>query len=132
MPPARLSADATALSSVADATLLVARAGMTRMRSLAEATSGLRRDRIRQLGVVLVGTSSPLLRSLSLRVGGYRDVSFEAEPEEEPEPIQTRPVPLTPRLSAGPAPKRSEHPSPNGDVTELGAAERNRRAAEEA
>jgi capsular exopolysaccharide synthesis family protein len=125
-PPARNSADAIALSSVADATLLVARAGVTRMRSLREATGGLRRDRIRQLGVVLVGTSSPL----SLRLGGYRDTSFEAEPDE-PEPVQTRPVPLNPRPSAGPAPKRADHhPSPNGDVTDLGAAERNRRAAE--
>jgi capsular exopolysaccharide synthesis family protein len=124
-PPARSSADAIALSSVADATLMVARSGTTRMRSLREATSGLRRDRIRQLGVVLVGTSSPL----SLRFAGYRDAGFEAEPEE-PEPIQSRPVSLTPRPSAGPAPKHTEHPSPNGDVTDLGAAERNRRAAE--
>jgi capsular exopolysaccharide synthesis family protein len=124
-PPARNSADAIALSSVADATLLVARAGVTRMRSLREATGGLRRDRIRQLGVVLVGISSPL----SLRLGGYRDTSFEAEPEE-PELSQPRPVPLNPRPSAGPPPKRADHPSPNGDVTDLGAAERNRRAAE--
>jgi capsular exopolysaccharide synthesis family protein len=129
-PPARLSADAMALSGVADATLLVARSGATRMRSVREATSGLRRDRIRQLGVVLVGTSSPLLRSLSLRLGGYRDTAPEAEPEE-PEFTQPRPVPLNPRPSAGPAPKRPDpHPSPNGDVTDLGAAERNRRAAE--
>jgi capsular polysaccharide biosynthesis protein len=99
---------------------------VTRMRSLREATSGLRRDRVRQLGMVLVGTSSPL----SLRFGGYRDTSFEAEPEE-PEPAQSRPVPLTPpRPSAGPPPKRPDHPSPNGDVTDLGAAERNRKAAE--
>ena len=75
--------------------------------------------------MVLVGTSSPL----SLRFGGYRDTSFEAEPEE-PEPTQSRPVPLTPRPSAGPPPKRADHPSPNGDVTDLGAVERNRRAAE--
>ena len=129
-PPARNSADAIALSSVADATLLVARSGVTRMRSVREATSGLRRDRIRQVGVVLVGTSSPLLRSLSLRFGGYRDTAPEAEPEE-PEFTQPRPVPLNPRPSAGPVPKRPDHhPSPNGDVTDLGAAERNRRAAE--
>jgi capsular exopolysaccharide synthesis family protein len=127
-PPARNSADAIALSSVADATLLVARAGVTRMRSLREATSGLRRDRVRQLGVVLVGTSSSLLRSLPLRFGGYRDATPEAE--DDFEITQPRPVPLTPRPSAGPQPKRAEHPSPNGDVTDLGAAERNRRAAE--
>lgn len=127
-PPARLSADAIALSSVADATLLVARSGVTRIRSLREATSGLRRDRIRQAGVVLVGTSSSLLRSLPLRFGGYRDTVPEAE--EELEITQPRPVPLNPRPSAGPPPKRAVHPSPNGDVTDLGAAERHRRAAE--
>jgi Mrp family chromosome partitioning ATPase len=127
-PPARLSADAIALSSVADATLLVARSGVTRMRSMREATSGLRRDRIRQAGVVLVGTSSSLLRSLPLRFGGYRDTVPEAE--EEFETTQPRPVPLNPRPSAGPPPKRALHPSPNGDITDLGAAERHRRAAE--
>jgi capsular exopolysaccharide synthesis family protein len=126
-PPARLSADAIALSSVADATLLVARSGVTRMRSVREATSGLRRDRIRQVGVVLVGTSSSLLRSLPLRFGGYRDTVPEAE--EEFEITQPRPVPFNLRPSAGP-PKRASHPAPNGDVTDLGAAERNRRAAE--
>jgi capsular exopolysaccharide synthesis family protein len=61
-PPVRQSADAIALSGVADATLLVARSGASRVRSLREATSGLRRDRLRQLGVVLVGVASPLLR----------------------------------------------------------------------
>jgi capsular exopolysaccharide synthesis family protein len=129
-PPARLSADAIALSSVADATLLVARSGVTRMRSLREATSGLRRDRIRQVGVVLVGTSSSLLRSLPLRFGGSRDTVPEPEAEEEFEIAQPRPVPLNPRPSAGPPPKRAVHPSPNGDVTDLAAAERHRRAAE--
>jgi hypothetical protein len=127
-PPARLSADAIALSSVADATLLVARAGVTRMRSVREATSGLRRDRIRQVGVVLVGTSSSLLRSVPVRFGGHRDTGPEADEEFEITP--PRPVPLNPRPSVGPPPKRAEHPSPNGDMTDLGAAERNRRAAE--
>ena len=127
-PPARLSADAMALSSVADATLLVARSGVTRMRSMREATSGLRRDRIRQIGVVLVGTSSSLLRSLPLRFGGYRDTVPEAE--EEFESTQPRPVPLNPRPSAASPPRWANHRSPNGDVSDLGAAERNRRAAE--
>jgi capsular exopolysaccharide synthesis family protein len=127
-PPARLSADAIALSSVADATLLVARSGVTRMRSMGEATSGLRRDRIRQIGVVLVGTSSSRLRSLPLRFGGYRDTVSEAE--EELEVTQPRPVPLDPRPSAGPPPKWANDSSPNGDVSDPGAAERTRRAAE--
>jgi len=53
-----------------------------------------------------------------------------SEQQVEP-PVQTRPVPLNSRPSAGPAPKRPDHhPSPNGAVTDLGAAKRNRRAAE--
>jgi len=71
--------------------------------------------RIRQLGVVLVGISSPL----SLRFGGYRDVGFEAEPEE-PRPIQSRPVPLTPRPSAGPAPSARVTSLPDDLADQLG------------
>jgi capsular exopolysaccharide synthesis family protein len=88
-PPVRLSADAIALSGVADATLLVARAGATRVRSLREATSGLRRDRLRQLGVVLVGVSSPLLRLPYPTRGDGSEVGDERDPQ-----LQTRPVHL--------------------------------------
>jgi Mrp family chromosome partitioning ATPase len=126
-PPARLSADAIALSAVADATLVVARSGVTRMRSLRELAAGLRRDRFRQLGVVLVGTSSARLRSR--RLDGYREQP-ELEVEElEPAPPPL-PVPFTPKPSTPPAPK----PNANGDgqhgsdVADL--QERNRRAAE--
>jgi capsular exopolysaccharide synthesis family protein len=127
-PPARLSADAIALSSVADATLLVARSGATKKRSLREATTGLRRDRIRQLGVVLVGTTSPLFRSLSRRADGYRELAPEPELEEPGMAGPQRPLSFNPRPSPGPP--RQGHDSPNGDVTDLGAAEHNRRAVE--
>jgi capsular exopolysaccharide synthesis family protein len=126
-PAARLSADAIALSGVADATLLVARSGVTRMRSLREATSGLRRDRVRQLGVVLVGTSSSM-RSTSRRMGGYPE-----QPEveaEEPEPFQPRPVALSPRPVPPTAPPDKD-PQRSREVADLSAAdERKRRAAE--
>jgi Mrp family chromosome partitioning ATPase len=126
-PPARHSADAITLSSVADATLFVAKSGATRMRSVHEASSGLRRDRIRQLGVVLVGTSSPLLRSLSTR-GDLRDQP-EAELEEL-EPTAPRPVQFNPR-PVPPAPEPGSDEERASDVTDLNkAAERNRRAAE--
>ena len=125
-PPARHSADAITLSSVADATLFVAKSGATRMRSVHEASSGLRRDRIRQLGVVLVGTSSPLLRSLSTR-GDLRDQP-EAELEEleptAPPPVQFNPRPVPPGPETGSDEERAS------EVTDLKAAERNRRAAE--
>ena len=101
-PPVRLSADAIALSGVADASLLVAKSGTTRMRSLREATSGLRRDRLRQLGVVLVGVSSPLLRLRYPNRGG------DSDDERDPQ-LQNRPVHLI-------SPRRPHHELPrNGD-----------------
>jgi Mrp family chromosome partitioning ATPase len=127
-PPARHSADAITLSGVADATLFVAKSGATRMRSVQEATSGLRRDRIRQLGVVLVGTSSPLLRSLSSR-GDFRDQP-DAELEElEPMP-QPRAVQFNPRPVPPPAPEPTGDEQHGSEVTDLNAKDRNRRAAE--
>ena len=133
-PPARHSADAITLSGVADATLFVAQSGATRMRSVHEATSGLRRDRIRQLGVVLVGTSSPLLRSLLASRGDFRD-QHDAELEElEP------PLPQPRAVQFGPRPPAPEPISGNGsggadeeragEIAEINATERNRRAAE--
>ena len=126
-PPARLSADAMTLSGVADATLLVARSGVTRMRSLLEASVGLRNDRVRQLGVALVGTSNPMFRR---RIGYYREQP-EAEPEEfeelEPTEDQT-PTPLSPKPL--PQPPSDDGEDEHGyEVTQL-KAERNRRAAE--
>jgi Mrp family chromosome partitioning ATPase len=125
-PAARLSADAIALSGVADATLLVARSGVTRMRSLHEAASGLRRDRIRQLGVVLVGTSGSMLRSLSQRFGDYRQPEADEELAFQARPVQFSPRPVPP----GPVPgDQDDQTLP--DVTELNAPEeRKRRAAE--
>jgi Mrp family chromosome partitioning ATPase/capsular polysaccharide biosynthesis protein len=126
-PASRLSADAIALSGVADATLIVARSGVTRMRSLHETTSGLRRDRIRQLGVVLVGTSSSMLRSLTVRR------SYREPPEvevEEPDLVEPQPVQFTPRPVPYEAAPAEEDPLPS-EVTELNATEeRKRRAAE--
>jgi capsular exopolysaccharide synthesis family protein len=127
-PAARLSADAMALSGVADATLVVARSGVTRMRSLREATSGLHRDRIRQLGVVLVGTSSSM-RSMSRRMGDYPE---RPEVEAEgPEPVlQPRPVQLTPRPAPPDAPPGEEGKRAS-QVADLNAAEERKRKAAE-
>jgi hypothetical protein len=127
-PPARHSADAITLSGVADATLFVAKSGATRMRSVHEATSGLRRDRIRQLGVVLVGTSSPLLRSLSSR-GDFRDQPDPDLEELEPMP-QPRAVQFNPRPVPPPATEPTGDDERGSEVTDLNAKDRNRRAAE--
>jgi Mrp family chromosome partitioning ATPase len=122
-PPARLSADAMALSAVADATLVVARSGVTRMRSLHEMTTGLRRDRVRQLGVVLVGTSGSMWRSR--RFDGYREQT-EVEAEDL-EPMAPPPVPFAPK-QAPPTPPPVENGRHGADVA--GLQERNRRAVE--
>jgi len=120
-PPARLSADAIALSAVADATLVVARSGVTKMRSLRELTAGLRRDRVRQLGVVLVGTSS-ILRSR--RADSYREQP-EVEAEELEPMAPPRPVPFAPKQAQPPPEGNGQH---DAGVAEL--QKRNRRAAE--
>jgi hypothetical protein len=115
------------LSGVADATLLVARSGVTRMRSLLEASVGLRNDKVRQLGVALVGTSNPMFRR---RIGYYREQP-EAEPEEfeelEPAAAPT-PTPLSPKPLPQP-PSDGGEDEHGYEVTQL-KAERNRRAAE--
>jgi capsular exopolysaccharide synthesis family protein len=129
-PPARNSADAITLSSVADATLFVAKSGATRMRAMREATNGLRRDRIRQLGVILVGTRSSWLRSLTSRGGDLRDQPDaeleDLEPTPPPRPV---PVPFTPRPATA-AQETAEHGERASEVRDLAAAERNRRAVE--
>ena len=125
-PPARLSADAITLAGVADAIVLVARSGTTRMRSLREATSGLRRDRIQQLGVVLVGTSSPMLRSR--RYSHYRE---QPDLDLQAPVVQSRPVQLSPRPAPRPSAGNGEQPPTEAEITDLStAAERNRRAVE--
>jgi capsular exopolysaccharide synthesis family protein len=127
-PPARLSADAITLAGVADAIVLVARSGTTRMRSLREATSGLRRDQIRQLGVVLVATSSP-----RLRMRRYNDYHREREQQDtgmQESVVQSWPVHRGPRSAAHPT-ARGEFPPAEAEVTDFNtAAERNRRARE--
>ena len=126
-PAARLSADALALSGVADATLLVARSGVTRMRSVHEAAAGLRRDRIRQLGVVLVGTSGSVVRSLSQRFGGYRT---QPEVDTDEAAVPSMPVQLSPRAVPS-APAAADQGDDRSEVAELNVTEeRKRRAAE--
>jgi Mrp family chromosome partitioning ATPase len=127
-PPARHSADTITLSSVADATLFVAKSGATRMRAVDEATSGLRRDRIRQLGVVLVGTRTTMLRSLSMR-SGYRDQTDTELAELEPL-TQPRQLPFSPTMPPEAAPDGDGGDERADEVTDLKSAERNRRVAE--
>jgi Mrp family chromosome partitioning ATPase len=53
-PPALWSAEAMTLAAVADATLLVARARTSRWRAVAQLAEGLRRDGVREIGMVLL------------------------------------------------------------------------------
>jgi hypothetical protein len=85
--------------------------------------------------VVLVGTSSPIFRSSSAR-GDLRDQPDleldELEPPAQPRQLQFNPRPLPP------APEPSGNGNANGsggdehagEVADIKAAERNRRAAE--
>jgi Mrp family chromosome partitioning ATPase/uncharacterized protein involved in exopolysaccharide biosynthesis len=54
-PPVLASAEATTIAAVADATLLVARAGASRWRAIEHVAEVFRRDGVRQIGTVLLG-----------------------------------------------------------------------------
>jgi len=73
-PPVLSSAEATTIAAVADATLLVARAGASRWRAIEHLAEVFRRDGIRQIGTVLLGDrgrpSSLLHTSLGLGYAG--------------------------------------------------------------
>jgi Mrp family chromosome partitioning ATPase/uncharacterized protein involved in exopolysaccharide biosynthesis len=68
-PPALWSAEAMTLAAAADATLLVTRVRNSRWSAMEHVAEALRRDGVRAIGVVLVGTRRSL-SSLSIR-GGY-------------------------------------------------------------
>src|SRR5512135_355211 len=59
-PPAQLAADALALASATDASVLVARAGHTKREDLEDLVDNLRQLGLRRIGVVLLGARSPL------------------------------------------------------------------------
>jgi Mrp family chromosome partitioning ATPase/uncharacterized protein involved in exopolysaccharide biosynthesis len=68
-PPALWSAEAMTLAAAADATLLVSRVRNSRWSAMEYVAEAMRRDGVRAIGVVLVGTRRSL-SSLSIR-GGY-------------------------------------------------------------
>lgn len=59
-PPSQLSADALALASATDASVLVARAGHTKREDLEDLVDNLRQLGLQRLGVVLLGARTPL------------------------------------------------------------------------
>jgi succinoglycan biosynthesis transport protein ExoP len=90
-PPAQFSADALTLAGVADATVLVVRSGISRWTGIQQAAEGFRRDDVREVGAVLVGTRS--LRPLgSLRYGyGYGDKGIIEAAQANSRPLPTQP-----------------------------------------
>jgi len=69
-PPARWSADAIALAGAADASLLVVRSGRAATKSIREVAEGLRREGLRTLGSILLGSKTSKLTRL-VRYGHY-------------------------------------------------------------
>ena len=128
-PPATHSADAITLSSVADATLFVAKSGATRMRSVREATNGLRRDRIRQLG------DDPRRDQQPVASARWRPAAATSATRPTPSwrtwsRCPPRTVPFNPRPPSSVQEPAAENGEQASEVTGLKAAERNRRAAE--
>jgi Mrp family chromosome partitioning ATPase len=83
-PAARWWSDALTLAAEADATLLVARSGRSRWKSLAELAGSLRRDRFPVLGVVLVGSGR---RRGAPPTAGTRAPRRHRRGAAEPEPL---------------------------------------------
>jgi Mrp family chromosome partitioning ATPase len=99
-PPALWSAEAMTLAAAADATLLVTRVRNSRWSAMEHVAEGLRRDGVREIGVVLVGTrrkvSSLSIRNshgYDMRRNGRRQAASRAVPT--PPPSRSRPVPGT-------------------------------------
>jgi len=92
-PPALWSAEAMTLAAVADATLLVTRVRNSRWSAMEHLAETLRRDGVRAIGVVLVGTRRNL-SSLGIRDGygygtGHNDATAAAGPSwPRPQPGQ--------------------------------------------
>ena len=126
-PPATHSADAITLSSVADATLFVAKSGATRMRSVRNSSTASprphppARDDPRR-------DQEPVAPLAGARGGDLRD-SADAELEDL-EPMPPRTVPFNPRPPSSVQEPAAENGEQASEVTGLKAAERNRRAAE--
>jgi capsular exopolysaccharide synthesis family protein len=92
-PPALWSAEAMTLAAAADATLLVTRVRNSRWSAMEYLAEALRRDGVRAIGVVLVGTRRNL-SSLGLRNGyGYGTGRNDATAAAGPEPPWSRPQP---------------------------------------
>jgi capsular exopolysaccharide synthesis family protein len=81
-PPARPLADALILADSADAVVLVARSGTTRVRSLRALTAGLSRAEHSVLGAVVVGTARSVLGGHELhRPGRRRQARGDLQPQ---------------------------------------------------
>ncbi|HEV8649335.1 MAG TPA: CpsD/CapB family tyrosine-protein kinase [Actinomycetes bacterium] len=69
-PPSRWSADAISLAGAADASLLVVKSGRASTKSIREVAEGLRREGLRTLGSILLGSKTSKLTRL-VRYGHY-------------------------------------------------------------
>jgi capsular exopolysaccharide synthesis family protein len=112
-PPARWSADAISLAGAADAALLVVRSGRASTKSIREVAEGLRREGLRTLGSLLLGSKTPKLTRL-IRYGHY--ASQEGYSESIAARVRSVPAPpdggrQDPASLALPLRKNGEHPA---------------------
>jgi Mrp family chromosome partitioning ATPase/capsular polysaccharide biosynthesis protein len=84
-PPALWSAEAMTLAAVADATLVVVRARTSRWRAIEQLAEGLRRDGVREIGMVLVGDRR---RSTSRFLTRRTSVGHLGRHQSKPPPVQ--------------------------------------------
>jgi Mrp family chromosome partitioning ATPase len=90
-PPALWSAEAMTLAAMADATLLVARVRTSRWRAIEQLAEGLRRDGVREIGIVLLGdrrrsASRSLRKAYGIGHAGRHQPGAGSEPKARPAP----------------------------------------------
>ena len=121
-PPARWSAEAMTLAAVADATVLIARTRASRWRAVEQLAEALRRDGVRELGMVLLGerrrlTAGSFRKSYGHGRAGRHQLGARNEPMPAPviPPVIPPPRPAQRTTAAEPAP-RIELPDGDGSL----------------
>jgi capsular exopolysaccharide synthesis family protein len=114
-PPALWWAEAMTLAAVADATLLVVRSRTSRWRAIEQLAEGLRRDGVREIGMVLLGdrrrSASRVRRRLSLRPAGRHQSGVRPDPTRHEVP-SVPPVSPASKVSPIRPPSRTRPESP--------------------
>jgi Mrp family chromosome partitioning ATPase len=115
-PPVLRAAEAMALTAAADATLLVARARVSRWHRIEQLAEGLRRDDVRPIGIVLLGQRTSPAASIRDRYGYVGHHQLGVGDAEQPWPVPPLPSPARNGDAAAPADEEASSDTWTGAV----------------